>query len=313
MRRVGRGGLAGTILLVLALGGAVACRKPEEPASPATTTASTGLEKPYPLKGVIVSVDRAGGKVTVKHEAVPGYMEAMTMPFAVTEAKMLEYLQPGDTIEAKLLVGEKSSHLEGIVVSRPPGTPAAETIVPAPSYGKPGDAAPVTALVDQEGKPFSLADLRGQTIAVTFIFTRCPLPDFCPRMNLNFSEVERLLALDKKLYGRTELLSVSFDPEHDTPEVLKAFRDPFLKGAPGVTPGHWRFATGTLEHIKEFAGFFGLTYLKTGEQFVHSLATAVISPDGKLYSMRRGNDWEAKDLIDDLRKAAAGGKPAVPK
>jgi protein SCO1/2 len=281
---------------VLAFVTAAACRKP---------AAAPGVEKPYPLKGVVVSVDRAGGKVTVRHEAVPGYMDAMTMPFAVGETKILDDLKPGDTIEAKLLVGDRSSHLEGIVVSRPPGTPA-EVMIPALGpYGKPGDAAPVNPLVDQEGRGFSLADLTGEAVGLTFIFTRCPLPDFCPRMNLNVSEVERLLAADPKLYARTRLLSVSFDPAYDTPAVLKAFRDPFLKGVPGVVPGHWRFATGTLEHIKEFTGFFGLTYLKTGEQFVHSLATAVIAPDGKLFSMRRGNDWEAKELVDDLRRAAA--------
>ena len=289
-------------LLVLALLASAACRKPAPPRA-------TGLEKPYALKGVVVSVDRAGGRVTVKHEAVPGYMDAMTMPFAVSETKILNDLKPGDIVEAKLLVGERSSHLEGIVVSRPPGTPVLETIPAQGPYGKPGDAAPVTALVDQEGKGFSLADLKGETVGVTFIFTRCPLPDFCPRMNLNFSEVERLLAADPKLYGKTRLLSVSFDPAYDTPAVLKAFRDPFLRGVPGVVPGHWRFATGTLEHIKEFAGFFGLTYLKTGEQFVHSLATAVIAPDGTLFSIRRGNDWEAKELVDDLRRAPTGERP----
>jgi protein SCO1 len=286
-------------LAVLAAIAAVACRKPE-----ATKVQRAGVEKPYPFKGIVVSVDRAREKVTVKHEAVPGYMDAMTMPFAVAEPKILEDLKPGDVIEAKLLVGDRSSRLEGIVISRPPGTTSVETI-PAPgNYGKPGDAAPATTLVDQEGKGFSLRDFKGRAVAVTFIFTRCPLPEFCPRMNLNFSEVERLLAADPKLYGATQLLSVSFDPAHDTPAVLKAFRDPFLKGVPGVVPGHWRFATGTLDEIKEFAGFFGLTYLKTGDQFVHSLATAVIAPDGRLFSIRRGNDWEAKELVENLKKAA---------
>jgi protein SCO1/2 len=299
---VGKALLSLAVLTAIAL---VACRKPEARKS----AGPSGVEKPYPFKGVVVSVDRSREKVTVKHEAVPGYMDAMTMPFAVAESKILEDLKPGDTIEAKLLVGDRSSHLEGIVISRPPGTTSVETI-PAPgNYGKPGDAAPATTLVDQEGKTFSLRDFKGQAVAVTFIFTRCPLPDFCPRMNLNFSEVERLLAADPKLYGATQLLSVSFDPAHDTPAVLKAFRDPFLKGVPGVVPGHWRFATGTLDEIKEFAGFFGLTYLKTGDQFVHSLATAVIAPDGKLSSIRRGNDWEAKELVEDLKKAAAGAKP----
>lgn len=300
MSRVKRAGLLVAAVAALAT---AACRKSEPPKS------APGLEKPYALKGVVVSVDRAGGKVTVKHERVPGYMDAMTMPFAVSEPKLLGDLRPGDTIEARLLVGERSSRLEGIVVSRPPGTPSVGTIPASGSYGKPGDAAPATILVDQEGKAFSLADFKGKAVGVTFIFTLCPLPDFCPRMNLNFSEVERRLAADPKLYGATQLLSVSFDPEHDTPAVLKSFRDPFLKGAPGVAPGHWRFATGTLERIKEFAGFFSLTYLKMGDQFVHSLATAVVSPDGKLLSLRRGNDWEAKDLVEDLKRAAAGEKP----
>ena len=295
------------VLVVLASAAVLACRKPVA----SKAAASSGLEKPYPLKGVVVSVDRAAGRVTLKHEAVPGFMDAMTMPFAVAETNILDDLKPGDTIEAKLLVGDRSSHLEGIVVSRLPGTPAEVTIPTSGPHGKPGDAAPATALVDQEGKGFSLANHKGEAIGVTFIFTRCPLPDFCPRMNLNFSEVERLLAADPKLYARTRLLSVSFDPAYDTPAVLKAFRDPFLRGVPGVVPGHWRFATGTLEHIKEFAGFFGLTYLKTGEQFVHSLATAVIAPDGALHSIRRGNDWEAKELVEDLRRAAAGEKPHV--
>ncbi|MGE5716356.1 MAG: SCO family protein [Acidobacteriota bacterium] len=302
MSRVRRAGFLVVALAALAAG---ACRK-SEPPKPAA-----GVERPYPLKGVVVSVDQAGRKVTVRHDAIPGYMEPMTMPFAVTEPKILEDLRAGDTIEAKLLVGEKSSRLEGIVVSRPPGTPSVETI-PAPGvYGKPGDAVPATVLVDQEGKTFSLADFRGKAVGLTFIFTRCPLPDFCPRMNLNFSEVERRLAADPKLYGATQLLSVSFDPEHDTPAVLKAFRDPFLKGVPGVAPRHWRFATGTPERIKEFAGFFGLTYLKSGDQFVHSLATAVIAPDGKLLSLRRGNDWEPQDLVEDLKQAAAREKPRV--
>jgi protein SCO1/2 len=102
---------------------------------------------------------------------------------------------------------------------------------------------------------------------------------------------------------------VSFDPGHDTPEVLKEYRERFLKDAKGVAPAHWTFVTGTPDHVKEFATFFGLTYLKSGEQFVHSLATAVVGPDGKVFSIRRGNDWGPSEVIADLRRAAAGEKP----
>jgi protein SCO1/2 len=296
------------LVLAAGLAAALGCAKSEAP-KPAPPAA----EKPYPLKGVVVSVDAGAGRVIVRHEEVRGYMDAMTMPFNVAEPKMLAELKPGDEIEAKLVVGEKSSRLEGIVVSRRGNSTSTQTIPEQGPYGKPGDAAPATVLTGQDGKPLSLADFKGKAVALTFIFTRCPLPEFCPRMNAQFAEMETLLAKEPALYAKTQLLSVSFDPEHDTPQVLREYRERFLKGVKGVAPAHWKFATGTSDRIKEFTGFFGLTYLKSGEQFVHSLATAVIGPDGKVFSVRRGNDWEPPAVIEDLRKAAAGEAPkAVP-
>ncbi len=291
--------------LALGLVAALGCGRSEAPKAAAPGAA----EKPYPLKGVVVSVDTAASKVVVRHEEIPGYMDAMTMPFNVAEPKMLTELRPGDEIEAKLVVGEKSSRLEGIVVSRHGTAPAVQTIPEQGPYGRPGDAAPGTVLTGQDGKPLSLADFKGKAVALTFIFTRCPLPEFCPRMNSQFAEMEAMLAKDPAFYGKTQLLSVSFDPEHDTPAVLREYRERFLKGVKGVVPSHWTFATGTPERIKEFATFFGLTYLKSGDQYVHSLATAVVTPDGKVFSIRRGNDWEPPDVIGDLRKAAAGEAP----
>jgi protein SCO1/2 len=289
------------LALVLSLAAALGCGRSEAPKAAAPGAA----EKPYPLKGVVVSVDAGASKVIVRHQEIPGYMDAMTMPFSVAEPRMIAELRPGDEIEAKLVVGEKSSRLEGIVVSRH-GTAVATQVIPEQGpYGKPGDPAPRTELVGQDGKPLSLADFKGKAVALTFIFTRCPLPEFCPRMNAQFAEMEALLAKEPALYAKTQLLSVSFDPEHDSPEVLREYRERFLKGVKGVAPAHWKFATGTPDHIKEFATFFGLTFLKSGDQFVHSLATAVIGPDGKVLSIRRGNDWEPPAVIEDLRKAAA--------
>ncbi|MGA7990536.1 MAG: SCO family protein [Thermoanaerobaculia bacterium] len=295
--------------LALALGFAAAlgCGRPEAPKAAAPGAA----EKPYPLKGVVVSVDPAASQVIVRHEEIPGYMDAMTMPFKVAETKMLDELKPGDTIEAKLVVGEKASRLEGIVVSRHGTAPSVQTIPEQGPYGAPGDVAPVTVLVGQDGKPLSLANFRGKAVALTFIFTRCPLPEFCPRMNAQFAETESALAKEPALYAKTQLLTVSFDPEHDTPQVLREYRERFLQGVKGVVPAHWKFATGTPANIKEFATFFGLTYLKSGEQFVHSLATAVVTPEGKVFSIRRGNDWEPPALVEDLRKAASGEAPKV--
>jgi protein SCO1/2 len=296
------------LVLAAGLAAALGCAKSEAP-KPAPPAA----EKPYPLKGVVVSVDPGAAKVIVRHEEIRGYMDAMTMPFSVAEPKMLAELRPGDEIDARLVVGEKASRLEGIVVSRHGTAASTQTIPEQGPYGKPGDAAPATILTGQDGKPLALADFKGKAVALTFIFTRCPLPEFCPRMNAQFAEMETLLAKEPSLYAKTQLLSVSFDPEHDTPEVLRDYRERFLKGVKGVAPAHWKFATGTPDRIKEFATFFGLTYLKSGEQFVHSLATAVITPNGKVFSIRRGNDWEPPAVIDDLRRAAAGEAPkAVP-
>lgn len=295
------------LALALGLAAALGCGKSEAP-KPAPPAA----EKPYPLKGVVVSVDPGASRVIVRHEEVRGYMDAMTMPFNVAEPKMLAELKPGDEIEAKLVVGEKASRLEGIVVSRRGTSTSTQTIPEQGPYGKPGDAAPATVLTGQDGKPLSLADFKGKAVALTFIFTRCPLPEFCPRMNAQFAEMETLLAKEPALYAKTQLLSVSFDPEHDTPEVLREYRERFLKGVKGVAPAHWKFATGAPDRIKEFTGFFGLTYLKSGEQFVHSLATAVIGPDGKVFSIRRGNDWEPPAVIEDLRKAAGEKPKAAP-
>jgi protein SCO1/2 len=297
--------MARTLAPTLAFAVAIGCGRSGAP------KAASPVEKPYPLKGVVVSIDSAASKVIVRHQEIPGYMDAMTMPFNVAETKMLAELRPGDEIEAKLVVGEKASHLEGIVVSRHGTTTATQTIPEQGPYGKPGDAAPATALIGQDGKPLALTNFRGKAVALTFIFTRCPLPDFCPRMNAQFAEMEAALAKEPALYAKTQLLSVSFDPEHDTPQVLREYRERFLKGVKGVAPAHWTFATGTPDHIKEFATFFGLTYLKAGDQFVHSLATAVIAPDGKVLSIRRGNDWEPPGVIEDLRKVAAGTAAAT--
>jgi protein SCO1 len=291
---------AAAVALVLAVG----CGRPGAP--------KPAAEKPYPLKGVVVSVDPAAGQVIVRHDDIPGYMDAMTMPFKVAEATMLSELRPGDQIEAKLVVGEKASRLEGIVVSRRGSAPNVQTIPEQGPYGKVGDTAPATSLVSQDGRPLALPDFRGKAVALTFIFTRCPLPEFCPRMNAQFAEMEAALATEPSLYAKTQLLTVSFDPEHDTPEILREYRERFLRDVKGVAPAHWKFATGMPANVKEFTTFFGLTVLKSGEQFVHSLATAVIAPNGKIYSIRRGNDWEPPAVIEDLRKAAAGEAPRVP-
>jgi protein SCO1/2 len=162
---------------------------------------------------------------------------------------------------------------------------------------------PDVSLVDQDGRPLRLADLRGKALAVTFVYTRCPLPDFCPLMMRNFAAAQAMLAKDPALAARAHLLTVSFDTKHDTPDVLRAFGAPFQKTATPFT--HWTLATGKEDAIRALGGALELDYLEETRSFTHNLRTAVVDPRGRLRRLFRGNDWKPEELVAELK--AAGG------
>jgi protein SCO1/2 len=198
----------------------------------------------------VVEVDLANRKVTIAHQDIPNFMPAMTMPFVVLEkdAVLLKSVSPGDEITATLVVPDTRYWIEDLVVVRR-GTPNPNPspVSSAPELA-PGDALPDVALVDQDGKTFRLAKYRGQAVAVTFIYTRCPLPDYCPLMMKRFTLAEEALVRDPALAARTHLLTISFDIKHDTPNVLREFGRLFQKTTPPFT--HWTLATGQEEAIK---------------------------------------------------------------
>jgi protein SCO1/2 len=162
---------------------------------------------------------------------------------------------------------------------------------------------PDVALVDQDGRPLRLADFRGKAFALTFVYTRCPLPDYCPLMMRNFAAAEAALVKDPALAERTRLLTVSFDTKHDTPDVLRAFGRPFQKTARPFS--HWTLATGSEGAIRTLGGALELDYVEESQSFTHNLRTAVIDPRGRLQRLFRGNDWKPEELVAEL-KAAAG-------
>jgi protein SCO1 len=259
----------------------------------------------YPLKGKVVEVDVANRKVTIAHEDIPGFMPAMTMPFVVLEkdAALLQRVSPGDEVTATLVAPDSRYWLEDLVVVRK-GTPDPNaTPGPRSHEAHPGDALPDVALVDQDGRPLHLADYHGKATALTFVFTRCPLPDYCPLMMRNFAAAHAALAADTALAGRTHLLTVSFDTKHDTPAVLRAFGLPFQKTKPPFT--HWTLATGTDEAIRTLGGALELDYIEESRSFTHNLRTAVLGPDGRLRRLFRGNEWAPAQVVAEL-KAAAG-------
>ena len=266
-------------------------------------TPGTGTQR-HPLEGRVVAVDTASRTLTIAHEDIPGFMPAMTMEFVVLEkdAALLRNVSPGDHVTATLVVPDSRYWIEDLVVVKK-GTPDPDaTPGPRAREAQAGDVMPDVALVDQDGRAFRLAGYRGKALALTFVFTRCPLPDFCPLMMRNFAAAEGALLDDAALGKRTHLLTVSFDPHHDTPDVLRAFGLPFQKTSPPFA--HWTLATGKDEAIRRLAGALELDYVEENRTFTHNLRTAVVDPEGRLVRLFRGNDWQPAELVAALRTAA---------
>lgn len=273
------------------------------PACKGPAPAATGGTR-YPLTGKVVEVDVGARTVTIAHEDIPGFMSAMTMPFVVLpqDAARLEHVGPGDEVTASLVSRDSRFWLEDLVVVRK-GTPDPNA-APAPRSreAKPGDALPVVALVDQDGRAFQTSGLRGKAVALTFVYTRCPLPDYCPLMMRNFQRAEALLVADAALRERTRLLTVSFDPGHDRPAVLRRFGLAFQQAQPPFVL--WTLATGEPQAIRVLGEAFELSYVEESRSFTHNLRTAVVGPDGRLRRLFRGNEWSPEQLVAELRQAA---------
>ncbi len=258
-------------------------------------------ERRFELRGKVVGVDVEGRTVTVDHEEVEGFMPGMTMPFPVKDDKMFGSLTNGDGLNAILVVRDRGTEreywLQDLVVSR--SLPSAE----GPSSAEAtriGELAPDAEFVNQDGKRFRLSDHRGKAVLVTFIYTRCPLVDFCPRMTRHFEALEEMLRADSELYRRTHLLTLSFDPEFDTPETLRAYAVQMVQ-ATDETFAHWEFATGNPESVRELASFLQLEYRTENDEIVHNLRTALLAPDGTLKEIYRGNEWSPEDALADLK------------
>jgi protein SCO1/2 len=255
----------------------------------------------YEMVGQILAVDAARREITIKHDDIRGFMPAMTMTFKVRDGKMLEGRTAGELIRATLVVTDTEAYLQSIqATGRAPLTEAA----PAPlrvDPMDPGDEVPDVSLLDQNGQPRKLSEWRGRAVAVTFIYTRCPLPDFCPLMDRQFADVQRQVKEDPQLRGRVHLLSISFDPSYDTPAVLLAHAK-----ALKADPSSWTFLTGATTDIEAFAGRFGVAVMRDKSaptEVVHNLRTGVIDPRGRLVKILNGIQWQPSELVAELRNA----------
>jgi len=259
--------------------------------------------KQYQLQGQILDVKPDTKEVLVRHGDIPGFMPAMTMPYKVEDATLLAGKQPGDLITATLVVGETEAHLSKI--DKTGHAPVADASGPAITDSqilKPGEPVPDTNLVDENNAPRPLTSLKGHRVALTFMYTTCPQPDFCPLMDRNFASVQNAIKKTPAL-ADVRLVSISFDPAHDTPTVLEAHANA-LQADPAV----WHFVTASTDDIKEFAAKFGVIAEPSEESpaiLTHNLSTAVIDADGRLVKIRPGNMWTPADLIADLKAAPA--------
>jgi len=265
-------------------------------------TAPQSSAKRYALKGKVMSVDKNAGTANIDNEPIAGFMDTMIMPYTFKPSAQIDQLQPGDSITADVVVDSDKYWLENVQVtghSKPAADkPAATVHIPAP-----GDQVPDFKLVNQNGKSISLHQYRGQTLLLTLIYTRCPFPDFCPRVSHQFSAIDHEIRADPARYGKTHLLSISFDPAHDTPKVLRAYGFSCAGSKDPALFAHWEFSAIPQAELTEFADYFSLTYKEEGGLITHSLSTAVISPDGKIFKWYHGADWQASDLLQDIAAA----------
>jgi protein SCO1/2 len=248
--------------------------------------------------GLLEAYNPMTHQATIAHDAIPGYMQAMTMDFDVRNPDEFASLSPGAIVTFHLCVTASSAWIDHVVK-----TGASSAILGPPSAIAPvrelvpGQLSPDVELTDQGGKNIRLSDFKGEAVAFTFIYTRCPLPTYCPLMNQFFSQAQSLMTRIGA-GDRWRLLSISMDPAHDTPQVLSAFASAYH-----ADPARWEFATGDEAGVKRFGAAFGLEFQRTGPRIYHNLRTVVIDATGHVRSIYSGNSWNPQQLVSDLRAA----------
>jgi protein SCO1 len=268
----------------------------------ATACTRAANTREYELQGQIQAIEPDRNEVVIKHGDIKGFMPGMTMPFKVKDASLLTEKRPGDLVTATLVVGEVDAHLSTLTTTGHADLEAPPAVSDAPKILAPGEAIADALLVTQDGTPLPFSSLRGHRVAVTFVYTRCPLPEFCPLMDRHFAAVQKAIGSTPAL-ADVRLLTVTFDPEFDTPAILQAHAR-----RRGADPSVWTFATGEPKEIARFSSQFGV-YVERNPQsaadITHNLITAVVDADGRLVARHTGNDWTPAELVADLAAAAA--------
>lgn len=248
-------------------------------------------------RGLVLEVDRPESTLTVSHDAIPGYMDAMVMPFTVRDPKEMADVRPGDRIAFRLNVRNERSWIDRLKLLSAAPVDAGLTQSPAVATLAPiGGEVPDFTLTNQNGEAVSLSSQRGRVVAMTFIYTRCPLPDYCPRMITNLQAIER--RFPERVGRDLVLAAITFDPQHDTPQRMKQYARAFQADRPG-----WHFLTGRIEDVSRVCAMFGVEFWPEEGLISHTLQTVVIDREGGLVASVEGKDYSAKQLTDLIAQA----------
>jgi len=279
--------VVGAIGLVLLLAASVGCNR----------------TKKYPLQGEVVAKNTATNEITVKHGDIPGFMPAMAMPYRVKDPAVVQELQPGDKIAAEVVLGKDQSDywLEDVRITDESARGQAKPPA-APHMLMPGERVPDVALINQDGRTIHLSDFAGKALLVTFIYTRCPMPNFCPRLSSQFARIHDELKRNPEDYSKTHLLTISFDPKYDTPAVLRKYGLAYLDGDQSGF-SHWDFASTNPGDLARVAQAFGLQYEEEDNQISHNMSIVLIAPDGTVAKFW-STDWTWTELMESTQHAA---------
>jgi protein SCO1/2 len=261
--------------------------------------------KHFDLKGQVLDKKSGTNEITVKHEDIPGFMSAMTMSYSVKDRDGFRQVEPGDVIAADVITAKNGNEywLENIRITDASGR---KTIKPATVHRLDiGERVPDLSLVNQDGKSFRLDDFKGKAVLITFIYTRCPMPTFCPRLSGQFAKIQDDLAKTPVDFAKTHLVTISFDPKYDTPPVLRKYGLAYLDNDPAGF-SHWDFASAKEGDLRKIADAFGLEYFEEDNQIAHSMVIVLMSPEGTV-AKYWSTEWTTVELEDALRQQEKPG------
>lgn len=258
--------------------------------------------KHYTLKGQVLAKNVSVGQVSVDNQDIPGFMVAMTMNYTVKDPQGLQQIQPGDRIRADVVVENDGNYWLQHVRITDQSARGAVSITTKPRELLPGEQVPDVPLINQDRRTVHLADFKGKAVLLTFIYTRCPLPTFCPLITSQFAAIHNALAQTPPVYQKTHLVSVSLDPDYDTAAVLRNYGLTYLKDdASGFL--QWDFVSTSAGDLQKLASAFGLEYYEQDNQISHSMSTILVAADGSVKQTWSGNEWKTSEVLAALKNA----------